>query len=85
MTGDYFLYFENSFCYNNGENTKVRNRLVPVKQIKRIWELEKYFCVATDGYSDLYIEKKTQSETILDFYGRSYVPIPSQVVIDSNT
>lgn len=42
MTGDYFLYFENSFCRNNGEKTQVRNRLVPVKQIKRVWEWE-YF------------------------------------------
>jgi len=86
MTSDCFLYFENSFYrYDNGEKNQVRDRLIPMSKIKRIWNWDRYFCIATDGYSDLYMEKASPDETMLDFYKRIYVPIPSQVVIDSNT
>ena len=87
MTSEYFLYFQNSYYRNdNGEKTHIRDRLIPVSKIKRIWTWNNLFCIATEGYTDdICVEKKDANETIVDFYKRAYVPIPSQVVIDSNT
>lgn len=85
MTGDYFLYLENSFYISNGERNQVRDRMIPMSQIKRMWVWNNYFMIAQNGYDDLHVEKLNSDETLLDFYKRAYVPIPSQIVIDSNT
>ena len=87
MTGDYFMYLPNSFWLDNDNNKgKKLNRLIPMSKITRIWDNgDDFFGIIQDGYKDLYVEKANPNETILEFYKRSYVPIPSQIVIDSNT
>lgn len=87
MTGDYFIYLNKSFWWkDNGERSLQLDRLIPMSKITRIWDNgDNFFCIIQDGYKDLYVEKANPNETILEFYKRSYVPIPSQIVIDSNT
>jgi hypothetical protein len=70
----------------NGERSLQLDRLIPMSQIKRIWDNgDNFFGIAQETYKDLYVEKANPNETILEFYKRSYVPIPLQIVIDSNT
>ena len=70
---------------DNNRGKKV-DRLIPMSKITRIWDNgDNFFGIIQDGYKDLYVEKLNSDETLLDFYKRAYVPIPSQVVIDSNT
>lgn len=87
MTGDYFIYLNKSFWLKeNHEPSLALDRLIPMSCIKRIWDNgDNYFGIAQETYKDLYVEKANPNETILEFYKRSYVPIPSQIVIDSNT
>ena len=87
MTGDYFIYLNKSFWMkDNNERSLQLDRLIPMSHIKRIWDNgDNFFGIAQETYKDLYVEKANPNETILEFYKRSYVPIPSQIVIDSNT
>ena len=87
MTGDYFIYLNKSFWLkDNGERSLQLDRLIPMSHIKRIWDNgDNFFGIAQETYKDLYVEKTNPNETILEFYKRSYVPIPSQIVINSNT
>lgn len=87
MTGDYFMYLPNSFWLDNDNNKGEKlDRLIPMSKIARIWDNgDDFFGIIQDGYKDLYVEKANPNETILEFYKRSYVLIPSQIVIDSNT
>lgn len=87
MTGDYFMYLPNSFWLDNDNNKGEKlDRLIPMSKIARIWDnVDDFFGIIQDGYKDLYVEKANPNETILEFYKRSYVLIPSQIVIDSNT
>lgn len=87
MTSDYFIYLPNSFWMDDDNNrSKKVDRLIPMSKITRIWDNgDNFFGIIQDGYKDLYVEKLNSDETLLDFYKRTYVPIPSQIVINSNT
>lgn len=87
MTGDYFIYLNKSFWLkNNNERSLELDRLIPMSHIKRIWDNgDGFFGIAQDTYNDLFVEKTNPNETILEFYKRSYVPIPSQIAIDPST
>ena len=87
MTNDYFIYLPNAFWIDSYNNRgKELDRLIPMSNIKRIWDNgDNFFGIAQETYKDLYVEKTNPNETILEFYKRSYVPIPSQIVINSNT
>ena len=87
MTGDYFIYLNKSFWLkDNNERSLQLDRLIPMSHIKRIWDNgDNFFGIAQETYKDLYVEKSNPNETILEFYKRSYVPIPSQIAIDPST
>ena len=84
MTNNDFLYCEDSYYLDNDKNkSSVRNRMIPISQIKRMWDFTGGFGIAQDGYVDIYVPEKTKNESLIDFYKRAYVSTPTQPTIDN--
>ena len=77
MTNNTMLYLEKSYNTDSaGNKQSIKNRLIPISKINRIWENAKTFGISQqDGYSDLFVEKKFKNETIIDFYKRATLPL----------
>jgi hypothetical protein len=57
--------------------------MIPISQIKRMWDFTDGFGIAQEGYKDIYVDKNDKNETLLDFYKRAYVPIPTPQIGDN--
>lgn len=79
------LYLEKSYNSDSGKHKLyIKDRLVPISKINRIWETPEKFGVAQDGYSDLFVDKKSSNETIIDFYKRATLPLTENILTIDN-